>query len=441
MPGPDDAQSSRLPRSLLRGFLLVWVGLIDLWMLGTLWSPQPGCPASSPGCAPKLADTPTPPDSALPLAFPGIFGLSLVSLGLLAGAVSERVPVRWRWSYFLAQGALVFALGDLTGQGLVVANLSLAFALEALLALTQVRSIAILGGGYFLLTLLWWLLSSWGKVSSWQSVFALLISQPVFLSLLLFGCGYLVLYAWQVRAHAQLETAHRHLRAAAARIEALTRITERQRMARELHDTLVQGLAGVMMQLQAANARLTHQRYQEAQEAIHQAMAEARTTLAEARSAIADLRTNPESASDLEEAVQTVVQRFTSATGLACMVALDGIEHIPASLYEPMQRVIAEGLSNVARHAQATQVTISGQCKDGSYILALCDDGRGFAPTATLTQGEHFGLVGLRERARLAGGHLEIESAPQQGTTLRLFLPLEGQHAHRTLVPERSQRQ
>src|SRR5579885_2038373 len=206
MHGPDDAQSSMLPRSLLRGFLLVWVGLIDLWMLGTLWSPQPGCPASSPGCAPKLADTPTPPDSALPLAFPGIFGLSLVSLGLLAGAVSERVPVRWRWSYFLAQGALVFALGDLTGQGLVVANLSLAFALEALLALTQVRSIAILGGGYFLLTLLWWLLSSWGKVSSWQSVFALLISQPVFLSLLLFGCGYLVLYAWQVRAHAQLET-------------------------------------------------------------------------------------------------------------------------------------------------------------------------------------------------------------------------------------------
>jgi NarL family two-component system sensor histidine kinase YdfH len=438
MPGPDDAQSSMLPRSLLRGFLLVWVGLIDLWTLGTLWFPQPGCPAPSPGCAPKPTDTPTPSASALPVAFPGVLGLSLVSLGLLAGAVSERVPTRWRWSYFLAQGALVFASGDLTGQGLVVANLSLAFALEALLALRQVRSVAILGGGYFLLTVLWWLLSSWGKVSSWQSVFALLISQPVYLSLLLFGGGYLLLYAWQVRAHAQLEAAHQQLRAASARIEGLTRLAERQRMARELHDTLVQGLAGIMMQLQAANARLTHQRYPEAQEAIQQAMAEVHTALAEARSAIADLRTMPESARDLQEAVQAEVQRFISATGLVCTGALDDIEHIPAILYEAVQRVIAEGLSNVARHAQATHVTISGHHEAGEYILSIGDDGRGFDPDAALAQAGHFGLVGLRERARLAGGHLEIESAPQQGTTLCCFLPLETS-AHSPLVLERSQ--
>jgi NarL family two-component system sensor histidine kinase YdfH len=437
MPGADDAPNRVLPRSLLRGFLLVWVGLIDLWVLGTLLFNQPGCPASSPGCAQKLADTPTPPDSAQPLAFPSVLGLILVSLGLLAGAVSERVPVRWRWSYFLAQGALVFAIGDLTGQGLVVANLSLAFALEALLALKQVRSIAILGGGYFLLTVLWWLLSSWGKVSSWQSVFALLNGDPLFLSLLLFGGGYLLLYVWQVRAHAQLEDAHQQLRAAAARIEALTRLAERQRMARELHDTLAQGLAGTMMQLQAADARLTHQRYPEAQEAIHQAMAEVRTALAEARSAIADLRTMPESVSDLQEAVQSVVQRFTAATGLACTVALDGIKQIPASRYEPVQRVITEGLSNVARHAQATQVTIRGQCKDSSYILAITDDGTGFDPAEAFTQTGHFGLVGLRERARLASGYLEIESAPQQGTTLRCFLPLEAS-AHSPLVLERN---
>lgn len=438
MPGPDAAQSSLLPRSLLRGFLLVWVGLIDLWVLGTLWFPQLACPAPSPACTQKLADMSTHPDTTLRLASPGVLGLILVSLGLLAGAVSERMPVRWRWSYFLAQGALVFTIGDLTGQGLVVANLSLAFALEALLALKQVRSIAILGGGYFLLTVLWWLLSSWGKVSSWQSVFALLNGDPVFLSLLLFGGGYLILYVWQVRAHAQLEDAHQQLLEAAVRIEALTRLAERQRMARELHDTLVQGLAGTMMQLQAANARLTHQHYPEAQEAIHQAMAEVRTSLAEARSAITDLRTMPASVSDLQEAIQIVVQRFTAATGLASTVTLDNLEQVPAALYEPVQRVITEGLSNVARHAQARQITIRDQCKDGSYILAVADDGTGFDPAEAFTQAGHFGLVGLRERARLVGGHLEIESAPQQGTTLRFFLPLEAS-AHSPLVLERSQ--
>lgn len=439
MPGPDDAQSSVLPRSLLRGFLLVWVGLIDLWTLGTLWLIQPGCPAPAPGCAQKLAAMPAHPGSTLPLAFVGLLGLALVSFSLLAASISERVPARWRWSYFLIQGALVFIIGDLTGQGLVVANLSLAFALEALLALKQVRSIAILGGGYFLLTMLWWLLSSWGKVSSWQSVFALLNGEPVFLSLLLFGGGYLILYVWQGRAHAQLEDAHQQLRAAAARIEALTRLAERQRMARELHDTLVQGLAGIMMQLQAANARLTHQRYPQAQEAIQQAMAEVRVALTEARSAITDLRTMPASVSDLQEAIQAVAQRFTAATGLACTVTLDGIEQLPAALYEPVQRVITEGVSNVARHAQARQVTISGQCKDGRYILAIGDDGRGFDPAEAFTQVGHFGLVGLRERARLAGGHLEIESAPRQGTTLRLFLPLDAS-GHSPLALERSQR-
>jgi NarL family two-component system sensor histidine kinase YdfH len=184
--------------------------------------------------------------------------------------------------------------------------------------------------------------------------------------------------------------------------------------------------------------QLTHQHYQEAQEAIHQAMAEVRAALTEARSAIADLRTMPESASDLEEAIQAMVQRFTAATGLACTIALDGIEQLPAALYEPVQRVIAEGLSNVARHAQAMQVTISGQCKDGCYILAIGDDGTGFDPAEAFTQAGHFGLVGLRERARLASGYLEIESAPQQGTTLRCFLPLEAS-THSPLVLERSQ--
>jgi NarL family two-component system sensor histidine kinase YdfH len=112
---------------------------------------------------------------------------------------------------------------------------------------------------------------------------------------------------------------------------------------------------------------------------------------------------------------------------------------LTSDLYEPVQRVITEAVSNVARHAQVRQVTISGQCKDGRYILAISDDGTGFDPAAAFSQAGHFGLVGLQERARLAGGHLEIESTPRQGTTLRLFLPLDAS-AHSPLALERSQR-
>jgi NarL family two-component system sensor histidine kinase YdfH len=124
--------------------------------------------------------------------------------------------------------------------------------------------------------------------------------------------------------------------------------------------------------------------------------------------------------------------------GLPCTVALDGIEDIPAALYETVQRFNTEGLSNVARHAQATQVTIRGRHEAGGYLLAIHDNGAGFDPAAALTQTGHYGLVGLRERARFVGGHLEIESVLQQGTTLRCFLPLET-HARDPLVLERSQ--
>jgi NarL family two-component system sensor histidine kinase YdfH len=86
---------------------------------------------------------------------------------------------------------------------------------------------------------------------------------------------------------------------------------------------------------------------------------------------------------------------------------------------------VTEGLANVARHAHAHQVWVRVAAQDGALEIAVRDDGRGFDPQAVNGEAGHYGLIGLRERARLAGGALEITSAPGAGTTLRLRLPQE----------------
>ncbi|HQE93185.1 MAG TPA: sensor histidine kinase [Anaerolineae bacterium] len=248
--------------------------------------------------------------------------------------------------------------------------------------------------------------------------------------LTLFVVIYVVLYIRQVEArdHArkllrELEVAHRDLADHAARIEELTLAAERQRMARELHDTLAQGVAGLILQLEAADSHLTQGRAERAQSIVQQAMARARATLADARRAIDDLRVVP-SAADLADALRHEVTRFTEATGLPCTLDLMLPDSVSGDVCEHIVQIVSEGLTNVARHARAQHVWIDGKEAEGWLVIEIRDDGVGLNPAAALTQAGHYGLIGMRERTHLAGGTLEIASVPGNGTRLTLRLPL-----------------
>jgi NarL family two-component system sensor histidine kinase YdfH len=252
----------------------------------------------------------------------------------------------------------------------------------------------------------------------------------------LFAAAYVVLYLQQVRAREQaqkllrdLEVAHAQLSAYALHVEELTLTTERQRIARELHDTLVQGLAGLTMQLEVANLRLTNQRYEQAQTTIQQAMERTRATLAEARNAIYDLRLDTERECNLVIDVQEEIEHFTDNTGIACTVNIEALSSVPPSLRTHVLRMISEGLTNVAHHAQAQHVWVSATYEshntDKRLLIEVRDDGNGFDPEVVARQVGHYGLIGLRERARLMGGSLEIHSKPDKGTTLQLRIPCE----------------
>ncbi len=249
--------------------------------------------------------------------------------------------------------------------------------------------------------------------------------------LTLFVVIYVVLYLRQVEArdHARvllrdLEAAHRDLADRAARIEDLTLAAERQRMARELHDTLAQGVAGLVLQLEAVDSHMAAGRPERAQSIVQQAMARARATLAEARRAIGDLRESPLSTPGLASTLRDEATHFTDATGIPCALDLALPDLLPNALCEHVQRVVAEGLTNIARHAKAQHVWISAREAEDWFVVEMHDDGVGFDPAAALTRAGHYGLIGLRERAHLAGGALEIVSAPGAGTRLTLRLPL-----------------
>jgi len=239
---------------------------------------------------------------------------------------------------------------------------------------------------------------------------------------------YVLMYLRQVEAREQaqtllrdLEAANRQLSEYAARVEDLTISSERQRMARELHDTLSQGLAGLILQLEAVDAHLAGNRTERGRSILRQSMEKARAALADARRAIDDLRQPTER--DLAEAVREEAERFTVATGIHCAPEIDLAADVPEAVAETAIRAVAEGLTNIARHASARTVTLRLAGKEKELELEICDDGVGFDPAAV--EAGHYGLLGMRERVRLAGGRLEVRSGSGEGTCITIRFPSE----------------
>ena len=318
-------------------------------------------------------------------------------------------------AYLLLQVALILALVWLSQ------NVGIAFGLVVALAGETVgmlqdwrRSLAALAG--FLVLLLLTLAWVGGKetLTTWLLLATIM---------LLFVFTYVLLFVQQMNARqeaqtllGELESAHRQLAEYAQQVAQLTLQTERQRMARELHDTLAQGVAGLVLQLEAMEASLERAQPERAAQIAAQAKSRARATLQDARRAIDDLRTYPAS---LQETIQREAAQFTQMTGIACHLALpDGLA-LSEQPVEQLARFVGEGLSNVARHAQATAVWLTVEEENGRYHLTLHDNGQGFDPHQPVPAG-HYGLLGLRERARLVGTPFSIDSQPGAGTTLRL---------------------
>jgi NarL family two-component system sensor histidine kinase YdfH len=324
--------------------------------------------------------------------------------------------------YALLQGLLAFIIAYLSNNEGMAFALYLALIGEAfgILRISAWGYPAI--GFYLLLSLI-----SYGITIGWENTLwwaVGIIPAAIFVAI------YVTLYSRQSEAREraqalleELQVANRQLADYAAQVEDLTIANERQRMARELHDTLSQGLAGLILQLEAADAHLSHDHPQRAQEIVQQAMERARATLSEARQAIGDLRQGNFASGDLADAIRYEAERFAQATGLPCAVELNLPENIPEEISEPIVRAVSEALTNIARHAHASQASIHLEHHNDRLLVKISDDGCGFDPTTV--QPGHYGLLGMGERIRLAGGTLQIHSDSKKGTQLILSLPLQ----------------
>jgi NarL family two-component system sensor histidine kinase YdfH len=416
----------------LRWLLLAWLGVVYLQRLLD----------GSSGPRIPLTDAHIPlPASIDPALFALVaFTVFMVLHSVLhTFALFKNVPPYLLLPYFLGQGLLVlaiFSLGD--GQGAVF-GLCLVLTLEAIHLLKQPRLLIAVVEGYLLLYVL-----TLNPLQSYLSVDPSLFLHKLVSSLtfIMFVIACVILYNQRAKAHqqdqellyalasthAQLEAAHIQLEDYAARVEALTLVTERQRLARELHDTLAQGLVGLGMQLETINGLLLRERSQQAREIVQQALSSVRTTLADARDAIDDLRSEAANSLDGLEGMREEIQRFTVATGIPCHADMEALALLPRPLHEHILRILSESLTNIARHARASEVWIRTKRDDEDELtLEICDNGVGFDAAAMMTLAGHYGLLGLRERARLIGGHLEITSVPGQGTTLRFTFLLSDQ--------------
>lgn len=214
-----------------------------------------------------------------------------------------------------------------------------------------------------------------------------------------------------------LESANAKLAAYNAKIESLTLQNERQRMARELHDTLAQGVAGLVLQLEAVKAHLATENTERAAAIVEQSIARARSTLAESRAAIDDLRST---STNVTELVREKVERFKQTTGIPCELEISVSENqLPAETLNHAMNILSESLTNIARHAEATQVKVNFIIQNINLQLEVRDNGKGF-DVKQETKG-HYGLVGMHERARLTGGMLSIES-DASGTSIQFIV-------------------
>ncbi len=210
-----------------------------------------------------------------------------------------------------------------------------------------------------------------------------------------------------------------------ARSARLGAVEERNRLAREIHDTLAQGLTATTLQLESADVLLDAGKSPEkAREPLLRALSLTQSNLEEARRSVLDLRAAPLEGRSLSRALRALVERWEAETGVAARYrVINGGHPLPPRVEVALYRICQEALANVVRHAEAGRAEVRLVATPGRVQLVVEDDGRGF--DASNIPVDRHGLVGMNERARMLGGRIEIYSSPGAGTSIEATVPLE----------------
>jgi signal transduction histidine kinase len=206
-----------------------------------------------------------------------------------------------------------------------------------------------------------------------------------------------------------------------ARLNAV--LAERSRIARELHDTLIQGFSGVTMQMQALAARL-HQAPERG--TLDEIIRDAGHCLREARLSVGGLRSAPGNSTGLADAIGRAARQLTETRDVRLQLNLEESPRpLPDDVEYNLLRITQEAITNAVKHSAARTIAVALEYRPQRLVLSVHDDGIGFiVPGREHSTPGHYGLIGMRERASQIHADLQLASQPGQGTTVRLDLPL-----------------
>ncbi len=203
----------------------------------------------------------------------------------------------------------------------------------------------------------------------------------------------------------------------------LARAEERARIAREIHDTLAQSLTAIGLQVEGALRHLPPGN-KEARSRLERALVVTQDGLQEARRSVLGLRRSPLDGKPLSHGLGALARAFTSDTGIRVELKVDAELAVPGAVEAELYRIAQEALTNVRKHARATNVRLGLSAARGTAVLTISDDGKGLSLHGASRRGGH-GIVGMQERAQLIGGSLRINASAGRGTRLTVRVPLD----------------
>jgi signal transduction histidine kinase len=340
-------------------------------------------------------------------------------LMVLERPLSRRFP-RSRRPYFVLQAGLIVALMVIADDLDYFAILFVPLCTQAMLVLP--RPAAYRWTGTFILIMAASLLAT----QEWPTSIALAL---LYASALLFVASYAAVThrAETARAQSQLlltelEDAYRRLETYATQAEVLAVVEERNRLARDLHDSVNQSLYGMSLSAEAAARHLAAGHIDTAAGQLRELRETAQYALQEMRLLIFELRPPVLEQEGLAAALQARLQAVEGRVGLATTLRVEGDGRLPPLVESELDRITQEALNNALKHAQAHRIDVQLRQNDRTVALEIADDGVGFDPGTTEARGG-FGLRGMAERATRLGGRLAVESRPGGGTRVRVEVP------------------
>ncbi|MBV5121476.1 sensor histidine kinase [Bacillus halotolerans] len=321
--------------------------------------------------------------------------------------------------YFVLQGLITFTLANIMTGFLVLIIIGLyAFLIGQIAGIADRRRTFLI---LYLLLLL--SINATHQIHKGEYLHFLVIAVPIMIVIITYAATLFTQVDEKIKAQLTLE----RLELAHQQVEQLTLQNERQRMARDLHDTLAQGLVSLNMQLDAINVHISKGNTDRAKEIIQQSMNRVKSTLADARSAIDNLRSKSEEIDSLKERITLQMDHFKDATGLSCFLDYRLTQLPDVRTAENCYYIIGECLTNAAKHAEAETIWVSVWDEKGNLHLTVRDNGKGFDVEKGRKKRGHYGLLGIQERVRAMKGQFNITSEKSVGTQIEIILSNQGE--------------